>query len=51
MRYIAIALTLCFMLAPLEAKTHSTTRVVRMKKNKYKARKAPRRHKSTARYN
>ena len=50
MRYIAIAIGFCFLLAPLEAKTHSSgVHIVKAKRNRVKARKAPRHHKKTRR--
>ncbi|MDP9170551.1 MAG: hypothetical protein M3N54_08045 [Acidobacteriota bacterium] len=44
MRYVAVAMAFCFLLAPLEAKTFSNgTHVVKMKKTKVKGRKAAKR--------
>jgi hypothetical protein len=47
MRYVALALALCFSLAPLEAATSTSMHLVRVKskvrKNKVKGRKAPKR--------
>jgi hypothetical protein len=47
MRYLAAALVFCFMLTPLEARTHSGNIVkVKVKKHKVKGRKAPKRSKA-----
>jgi hypothetical protein len=55
MRYIALALALCFSLAPLEAATSTSMHLVRAKskvrKNKVKGRKAPKRRATHNRVN
>jgi len=50
MRYMVLALGLCFALSPMEAKTRSNTHGVKSKKNKVKGHKAPKPkvHRNTA---